>query len=45
MMNEDVSVMGEGNMLRVTVVSRLKEKVFGKPMVAQDMDTLAGFGL
>ena len=45
MVNEDVSVMGEGNLLRVTVISRLKEKVHGKAMVAQNMDTLAGFGL
>jgi len=45
MVNEDVSVMGEKNLLRVTVVSRLKEKVHGKPMAAQDMDALADFGL
>jgi len=45
MVNEDVSVMGEDNMLRMTVLSRLKEKVEGKPMVAENMDALAGFGL
>jgi MraZ protein len=45
MMNEDVTVMGEGNLLRVTVVSRLKEKVHGKPMDAANMDALADFGL
>lgn len=45
LMNEDVTVMGEGNLLRVTVVSRLKEKVHGKPMADHHMDELAGFGL
>ena len=45
MVNEDVSVMGEGNLLRVTALSRLKEKVQGKPMPPQNMDALAGFGL
>jgi hypothetical protein len=45
MMNEDVTVMGEGNLLRVTVLSRLKEKVQGKPMDAANMDALAEFGL
>jgi MraZ protein len=45
MLNEDVTVMGEGNMLRVTVLSRLKEQVQGKPMEAANMDALAEFGL
>jgi len=45
MVNEDVSVMGEGNLLRVTPLSRLKEKVHGKPMSSESMDELAGFGL
>ncbi len=45
MVNEDVSVMGEGNLLRVTPVSRLKEKVHGKLMTPESMDELAGFGL
>ena len=38
-------VMGEGNLLRVTVLSRLKETVQGKPMEAANMDALAEFGL
>ena len=45
MVNEDVSVMGEGNLLRVTALSRLKAKVQGKAMPSQYMDALAGFGL
>jgi MraZ protein len=45
MVNEDVSVMGEGNLLRVTALSRLKAKVQGKAMQPQNMDALAGFGL
>jgi MraZ protein len=45
MLNEDVSVTGEGNLLRVTVVSRLRENVQGKPMAPQNMDALAEFGL
>jgi len=45
MVNEDVSVTGEGNLLRVTVVSRLREKVQDKQMIAQHMDALAEFGL
>ena len=45
LVNEDVSVMGEKNLLRVTALSRLKEKVQGKPMPPQNMDALAGFGL
>lgn len=45
MVNEDVSVTGEGNLLRVTAVSRLREIVQGKPMLAQNMDALAEFGL
>jgi MraZ protein len=45
LVNEDVSVMGEGNLLRVTALSRLKEKVQGKAMEPQNMDALAGFGL
>jgi len=45
MVNEDVTVMGEGNLLRVTVLSRLKETVQGKPMEAANMDALAEFGL
>jgi MraZ protein len=45
MVNEDVSVTGEGNLLRVAVVSRLRESVQGKPMLAQEMDALAESGL
>jgi MraZ protein len=45
MVNEDVSVTGEGNLLRVTAVSRLRENVQGKSMLAQNMDALAEFGL
>jgi MraZ protein len=45
MVNEDVSVTGEGNLLRVTAVSRLRENVQGKAMLAQNMDALAEFGL
>jgi MraZ protein len=45
MVNEDVSVTGEGNLLRVTVVSRLRESVQGKPMAAQETDALAECGL
>jgi len=45
MVNEDVTVTGEGNLLRVTAVSRLREIVQGKPMAAQNMDALAEFGL
>jgi MraZ protein len=45
MVNEDVTVMGEDNMLRMTVLSQLKEKVHGKPMIDENMDALAGFGL
>jgi MraZ protein len=45
MANEDVSVTGEGNLLRVTVVSRLRENVQGKPMIPQNMDALAEYGL
>jgi MraZ protein len=45
MVNEDVSVTGEGNLLRVTVVSRLRETVQGKAMPAQEMDALADCGL
>jgi hypothetical protein len=40
-----VSVTGEGNLLRVAVVSRLRESVQGKPMLAQEMDALAESGL
>jgi MraZ protein len=45
MVSEDVSVTGEGTLLRVTVVSRLKESVQGKPMAAQNADALTSFGL
>jgi MraZ protein len=45
MMNEDVSVNGEGNVLRVTPVSRLRETVQGKPLADQHLDRLAQFGL
>jgi len=45
MVNEDVKVSGEGVMLRVTAVKRLREKVQGKPMLPQEMDALAKHGL
>jgi MraZ protein len=45
MVNEDVSVTGEGILLRVTVVSRLRESVHGKHITAPNMDALAEFGL
>jgi MraZ protein len=45
MVNEDVSVTGEGNLLRVTIVSRLRENVQGKAMPAQHTDALAENGL
>jgi MraZ protein len=45
MVNEDVTVTGEGMLLRVTAVSRLAELVVGKPMSAGNMDELARFGL
>ncbi len=45
MVNEDVSVTGEGNLLRVTVISRLRESVQGKAMAAQETDALAECGL
>jgi len=45
LVNEDVSVTGEGNLLRVTALSRLRAQVQGKPMAPQYMDRLAEFGL
>jgi MraZ protein len=45
MVNEDVSVTGEGNLLRMAILSRLRESVQGKPMPPQEMDALAESGL
>jgi transcriptional regulator MraZ len=45
LVNEDVSVTGEGPFLRVAVVSRLRQNVQGKAMPASEMDELAQFGL
>jgi MraZ protein len=45
MVNEEVSVNGEGTLLRVTAVSRLRTKVHGKPMASEHLDRLAQYGL
>jgi MraZ protein len=45
LINQDVTITGEGNLLRVTAVSRLAEQVQNKPMSPQNMDALAEFGL
>ncbi len=45
MVNADVKVSGEGDLLRVTSVQSLREKVQGKSMPAQQLDSLAEYGL
>ena len=45
MVDQEVSVTGEGNLMRVTILSRLRESVQGKPMLAAHEDELAELGL
>lgn len=45
LINVDVKVSGEGNILRVTSLNSLREKVIASPIAPQDEDVLAGYGL
>jgi MraZ protein len=41
----DVKVSGEGNLLRVTSMSRLRENVDGSEFTPEQLDSLSGYGL
>ncbi len=41
----DVKVSGEGNLLRVTSLSRLRENVDGSGFTPEQLDSLSGYGL
>jgi MraZ protein len=41
----DVKVSGEGSFLRVISLKQLRESVKSKPMSAEELDSLAGYGL
>ena len=41
----DVKVSGEGNLLRVTSLNRLRENVEGSEFTPEQLDSLSGYGL
>jgi MraZ protein len=41
----DVKISGEGNLLRVTSLNRLRENVDGSEFTPEQLDSLSGYGL
>jgi hypothetical protein len=41
----DVKVSGEGSLLRVTSLNRLRENVDGSEFTPEQLDSLSGYGL